>query len=43
MLLMTLSRVHNNAGDTYAADARLIEFDIHYQVISPGSRQEFVK
>ena len=43
MLLMTLSRVHDNAGDTYGASARLIEFDIHYQIISPGSRQEFIK
>ena len=43
MLLMTLSRVHDNAADTYAASARLIEFDIHYQVNSPGSRQEFIK
>ena len=43
MLLMTLSRVHNNSADDYGASARLIEFDIHYQVSSPGSRQEFVK
>jgi hypothetical protein len=43
MLLMTLSRVHDNAADDYGASARLIEFDIHYQVSSPGSRQEFIK
>jgi hypothetical protein len=43
MLLMQLSRVHNNAADTYGASALLMEFDIHYQVSSPGSRQEFVK
>jgi hypothetical protein len=43
MLLMTLSRVHDNAADNYGASARLIEFDIHYQVNSPGSRQEFIK
>ena len=43
MLLMTLSRVHNNEADTYGASARLIEFDIHYEVSSPGSRGEFIK
>lgn len=43
MLLMVLSRVHNNEADDYGASARLLEFDIHYQVSSPGSRQEFIK
>ena len=43
MLLMKLSRLGTNENDTYAASARLIEFDIHYQVNSPGSRQEFIK
>jgi hypothetical protein len=43
MLLMQLSRVHNNSADTYGASALLMEFDIHYQVSSPGSRREFVK
>lgn len=43
MLLMKLSRLGTNENDTYAASARLIEFDIHYQVSSPGSRQEFIK
>jgi hypothetical protein len=43
MLLIKISRVHDNAADTYGAAARLIEFDIHYQVSSPGSRQEFIK
>jgi len=43
MLLMKLSRLGSDAADTYGASARLIEFDIHYQVSSPGSRQEFVK
>lgn len=43
MLLMKLSRLGTNENDTYAASARLIEFDIHYQLNSPGSRQEFIK
>jgi hypothetical protein len=43
MLLMQLSRVHNNEADDYGASALLMEFDIHYQVSSPGSRQEFIK
>jgi hypothetical protein len=43
MLLMQLSRVHDNEADTYGASALLMEFDIHYQVSSPGSRSELVK
>ena len=43
MLLMKLSRLGANEADTYGASARLIEFDIHYQISSPGSRQEFIK
>jgi hypothetical protein len=43
MLLMKLSRLGTDEDDTYEASARLIEFDIHYQVSSPGSRQEFIK
>lgn len=30
-------------GCIYGADARLLEFDIHYQRDEPGSRQEFRK
>jgi hypothetical protein len=41
MLIMKLSRV--GASDTYGADARLIEFDIHYQIDGDGSRQEYIK
>jgi hypothetical protein len=43
MLLIKLSRVFDNAADTYAASARLLGFGVLYQVSSPGSRQEFVK
>jgi hypothetical protein len=31
------------ADDNYAADARLWEFDVHYQIDSRGSAEEFVK
>ena len=41
MLIMRLSRV--GGSDTYADDARLLEFDVHYQVNSIGSDAEFVK
>jgi hypothetical protein len=38
-----LSRLADDVGDTYDADARLIEFDIHYQINTLGSRLEFIK
>lgn len=41
MILAKLSRL--GGTDTYAADARLLEFDIHYQVNSFGSREEYTK
>lgn len=36
-----LSRI--GGSDTYNADAKLLEFDIHYQLDRPGSRQEYTK
>lgn len=42
MLCVYLQRT-NDASDTYASDARLLEFDIHYQVDSDGSTQEYIK
>ena len=42
MLCVVLQRT-NNAGDTYAGDVKLLEFDIHYQVDTAGSRQEYIK
>lgn len=43
-ILFRLSRLGDDAADTYGADARLLEFDLHYQTDQPGgSRQEFVK
>lgn len=43
IILWTLQRIGGDASDTYAADARLIEVDFHYQINSVGSGQEFVK
>lgn len=43
MLLVKLSRLGGDAADTYGAYARMMEFDIHYQLDDPGSRQEYSK
>jgi len=43
MLLFELSRLGGDGTDTYGADARLLEFDIHYQLNAPGSVEEFRK
>ena len=42
-ILFEVSRVGGNAADTYGADARLLEFDVHYQIDSLGSEEEFSK
>lgn len=42
-LLWKLSRVGGDASDTYGADARLLEYDIHFQIDSRGSIEEFTK
>lgn len=42
-LLMKLSRVGGDAADTYGADAKLIEFDIHHLIDTWGSGGEFIK
>jgi len=41
MIVWQLQRNTAAAGDTYAADARLFEFDIHFQVSRFGSVSEF--
>jgi len=41
MLLMKLSRIGGNAADTAASDVRLLEFDIHYEVSSFGTADEY--
>jgi len=43
MLLVKLSRNAGGGADTYGADARLLEFDIHYEINSHGSGREFIK
>ncbi len=43
MLIMKLSRFGSNGADTYGADARLLEFDIHYEIDGFGSGREFIK
>jgi hypothetical protein len=43
---MCLMRIFRNPGDgtdTYGSDAELYEFDIHYEIDSMGSREEYVK
>ena len=41
MFLIKLYR--DGSDDTYAADAKLLEFDIHYQIDSRGSDTEYTK
>jgi len=41
MLLCKVSRI--GGADTYAADARFLEFDIHYEIDSFGSDEEYTK
>lgn len=44
MLVMKLSRMGGEASDTYnGADARLLEFDIHYEINSFGSASASTK
>lgn len=43
MLVMKLSRIGGDAADTYGADCRLLEFDIHHVRDSLGSIEEFTK
>jgi hypothetical protein len=39
----SLYRMGDDVADTYAADARLFEFDVHYQKGTHGSAGEYVK
>lgn len=43
MFIFRLSRLGSDASDTYGADARMLEFDIHYQRDRIGSAGEFYK
>lgn len=42
-LNIQFGRVSDAVGDTYTGDVVLYEFDIHYQIDSTGSAQEFTK
>lgn len=42
-IIFKVSRIGGNAADTYGADARLLEFDIHLQMDSRGSLTEYAK
>ena len=43
MVLFRLSRLADSPLDTLESNIELLEFDIHYQVDTPGSMQEFIK
>jgi len=42
-VLFEIARIGDAASDTYGADARLFEFDVHIQINTLGSIKEFVK
>lgn len=41
MLICTLARDHDHESDTYGADARLLEIDIHFQIAGIGTDGEY--
>jgi hypothetical protein len=43
MLIIRVSRIGGDDLDTYDADARFLEFDIHYRIDAIGSAQQFRK
>lgn len=43
IILWQLGRDAGDDDDTYAEDAKLLEFDIHYQIDASGSAQQFTK
>jgi hypothetical protein len=43
IISMKLSRVANDGTDTYTGEALLKEFDIHYEMDTLGSREEYEK
>jgi hypothetical protein len=43
MLVCRLFRYATHGQDNYDADAALLEIDFHYEINSPGSRQEYIK
>lgn len=43
MMVCRLYRSPTVTEDTYSNDAGLLEFDLHYQIDSFGSRNEYIK
>jgi len=43
MIKMKVSRIGGDGTDTFTADAKLLEFDLHYEIDAPGSREELIK
>jgi hypothetical protein len=43
ILLWRVRRAPTDGGDTYGADAKLLEFDIHYRIDAFGSAQRYIK
>jgi hypothetical protein len=43
MIGCRIRRRGSNVADTYPGLAALLEFDLHYEINTPGSRQQFVK
>ncbi len=41
MIMWKISRIANDGADTYTGDARLLEFDFHYEIDKPGSFTEY--
>jgi len=41
LVLWKIQRDHDAVGDTYAADARFLEFDFHYRAYGLGSEKEY--
>jgi len=43
IILWRISRIGSSGSDTYPQDVRFLEFDIHYQIDSLGSNEEWIK
>lgn len=43
LIFFRIHRIGGDASDTYGADARMLEFDLHYEIDSLGSNEPFVK
>jgi len=43
IIIFRISRLGSDGSDTYGADARLLEFDFHYEIDSLGSSEQFTE